>query len=93
MCYQLCPTLFTTLVTFRFAQWTGSIDGKISNLVSASRHLSGPLHVVELEGPTHDKFDACANDSVSFNHPKLHPSCKSEAHKSLLHNISDLLHF
>ena len=37
-------------------------DGKISNVTSSPRRLSGPLRVVELRGPTHDKFDACAHE-------------------------------
>ena len=34
-------------------------DGKTSNIASSPRRSSGPLYVVELGGPTDDKFDAC----------------------------------
>ena len=40
----------------------GFCDGKKSNVTSLLRQLSGPLCVVELGGPTDDKFDACTHE-------------------------------
>ena len=47
-------------------------DSKMSNVASSPQRLSGPLHVVELDGPRDDKFDASARErNWHSNRPRM----------------------